>query len=70
VGKPQRRNTMYYIVKHGEVLSTIADISTHNLAAAKQVAYELHNLHGDHYHVIKVETVWTTKTIDEAIKEG
>lgn len=60
---------MYYIVKHGEVLSTNADISTHNLAAAKAAADELHKTTGDHYHVLKVETVWTTKTLDETMKE-
>lgn len=60
---------MYYIVKHGEVLSTTADISTHNLAAAKAAADELHETTGDHYHVLKVSTVWTTKTLDEELNE-
>lgn len=60
---------MYYIVKHGEVISTTADLCTHNLAAAKSAADELHELTGDHYHVIKVQTVWTTKTMAEALSE-
>lgn len=59
---------MYYIVKHGETLSTTADICTSNRDAAKQAAEHLHETTGDHYHVIKVETVWTTKTLAEALE--
>jgi hypothetical protein len=59
---------MYYIVKRGEVLSTIADLSTHNLAAAKEKADALHASFGDHWHVVKVETVWSTTTLGDLIK--
>ena len=59
---------MYYIVKHGETISTVADISTSSRDAAKQAAEHLHETTGDHYHVIKVETVWTTKTLAEALE--
>jgi hypothetical protein len=61
---------MYYIVKHGEVLSTIADICTLSLAAAKRTADEMHERTGDHYHVVKIQTVWTTKTLAEAMGES
>jgi hypothetical protein len=61
---------MYYIVKHGEVLSTTADLSTHNLAAARAAADDLHERTGDHYHVIKVETVWTTTTLADLMTEA
>ena len=59
---------MYYIVKHGETLSTTADICTSSRDAAKQAAEHLHETTGDHYHVIRVETVWTTKTLAEALE--
>ncbi len=59
---------MYYIVKHGETLSTTADISTSSRDAAKQAAEHLHETNGDHYHVIKLETVWTTKALAEALE--
>ena len=59
---------MYYIVKHGETISTVADISTSSRDAARQAAEHLHETTGDHYHVIKVETVWTTKTLAEAME--
>jgi hypothetical protein len=59
---------MYYIVKHGETLSTTADICTSNRDAAKQAAEHLHETTGDHYHVIRVETVWTTKDLAEALE--
>jgi hypothetical protein len=61
---------MYYIVKHGETLSTTADVSTSSREAAKQAAEHLNETTGDHYHVIKVETVWTTKSLAEALLEG
>lgn len=60
---------MYYIVKHGETLSTTADLSTSNRDAATQAADHLYETTGDHYHVLKVETVWTTKTLAEAMEE-
>lgn len=60
---------MYYIVKHGEVLSTTADLCTSSRDAAVQAAEHCHELTGDHYHVLKVETVWTTKTLAEAMEE-
>jgi hypothetical protein len=60
---------MYYIVKHGETLNTIADACTHHLAAAKAAADDLHSRTGDHYHVIKVETVWTTTTLNDILNE-
>ena len=59
---------MDHIVKHGETLSTTADICTSNRDAAKQAAEHLHETTGDHYHVIKVETVWTTKALAEALE--
>lgn len=60
---------MYYIVKHGETLSTTADRCTFNLKAAKEAADKLHEATGDHYHVIEVKTLWTTKTLAEAMTE-
>lgn len=60
---------MYYIVKHGEVLNTIADICTPNLASAKRTADEMHEKTGDHYRVIETNSVWTTTTLDELLNE-
>lgn len=41
----------------------------HSLSAAKEAADQLHAENGKHYHVIKIETVWTTTTLAELIKE-
>jgi hypothetical protein len=60
---------MYYIVKQGEVLSTVADRSTFLLRAAKEAADHLHKTTGDHYRVLKVETVWTTTTMADLLNE-
>jgi hypothetical protein len=60
---------MYYIVKQGEVLNTVADRRTFLLRAAKEVADHLHKTTGDHYHVIKVKTVWATTTMDDLLSE-
>ena len=60
---------MYYIVKHGEALNTFTDLCTHNLAAARAAADDLHTRTGDHYHAIKVETVWTTTTLADLLNE-
>lgn len=60
---------MYYIVKHGETLSTIADLCSRDLAAAKAAADDLRERTGDHYRVIKVETVWTTTTLADLLNE-
>lgn len=41
-----------------------------NLHAAMDEADRLHRLYDNHWHVVKVETVWATTTLDDLKAEG
>jgi len=58
---------MYYIVKKGEDLDKYIE-TWELLGRAKQKADMLKSLFGHNYDVIKVEVVWTTQTLYEAMK--
>jgi hypothetical protein len=58
---------MYYIVKKGEGLDKYIE-TWELLGRAKQKADMLKSLLGHNYDVIKVEVVWTTQTLYEAMK--
>lgn len=59
---------MYYVTKEGEgLLNYHARFDRQN--RAREYAKNLKAIHGHNYDVIKVETVWTTQTLEEAISE-
>ena len=61
---------MYFIVPHGKSL----DVNLHerhaNPTKAIAVADAFKAEFGGQYHVIKVDTVWTTQTLGELRAEG
>lgn len=60
---------MYYVTKHGQK-TTIDGIGFDTYGAAKRFAEERNKATGHHYHVVEVKTVWTTKTLAEAMAEA
>lgn len=59
---------MYYVVRKGEGLDKY-HARFHNLPPAKAYADDLKSTFGHNYDVVKLETVWTTQTLDEAMAE-
>jgi hypothetical protein len=59
---------MFYVVRKGEGLDTYHS-SFHSEAAARNYAENLKATFGHKYDVVKVETTWTTQTLDEAMRE-
>ena len=63
---------MWYVIPHNK---TIAEVLAPNPSAflnfsdARDKAEFLRKETGIHYHVIKIQTVWTTKTLHEAMQE-
>lgn len=63
---------MYMIInKHGVLLHKNGiTLKDQVLNAAKARAEALHKQTGDHYTVVKIETVWSTQTLDQAINNN
>lgn len=59
---------MYFIVPHGHQLDVKLHERHANAAKAIAVADAFKEEFGRQYHVIKVDTVWTTQTLGEAMK--
>lgn len=58
---------MYYVVKKGEGLDKYI-ASYHDQTPARAYAENLKAYLGHNYDVVKVETVWTTQTLEEAMR--
>ena len=59
---------MWYVVPHGAAISIDTKERFDSPNDAAEHAHALHQLHGDHYHVVKVQVVWTTQTLAEAME--
>lgn len=59
----------YYVVRHARGMDLESAMLFHKKEDAVAFADKRHEATGRHYHVIKTDTVWTTKTLDEALKE-
>lgn len=59
---------MFYVVKKGESIDQY-HAKYHNQHAARDYALSLKETLGHNYDVIHVSTVWTTQTLDEAMKK-
>jgi hypothetical protein len=66
---------MYYVVPHGTPI-TECGAGHHpdakafeTLGEAKTYADALHASYGNHWHVLRVETVWTTTTLADLMTE-
>ena len=64
----------YHVIPRDSALSAQSLLSdavfvTHDSYAARKYAYYLHQQNGEHYQVIAIETVWTTMTLGELMKE-
>jgi hypothetical protein len=58
---------MYYIVeKDKHLFDTSKFFGFHFLQNAKDFAEDLKNEHGKQYDIVRVETVYSTQTFDEA----
>lgn len=65
---------VYHVIPRNSALSDLLSPSdavfvTHDLDAARKYANHLHELNSEHYHVVKVDHVWTTMTVGELMKE-
>lgn len=58
---------MYYVVRKGEDLTNYHS-SFHSQGEARDYAERLKESYGHNYDVILVSTVWTTQTLDEAMR--
>lgn len=60
---------MFYVVRQGESLENYH--STHvDFESAKEQASQLKSVFRRQYEIIKVETVWSTKTLAERSKQA
>lgn len=59
---------MYYVTKNGEGLLNYHS-RFNDLSKAREYAENLKATYGHNYDVIRVETVWTTQTLDEAMRK-
>ena len=59
---------MFYVVKRGEGLFNKYHAAFHDQSPARNYAENLKAYLGHNYDVVKVETVWTTQTLDEAMR--
>ncbi len=60
---------MWYVVPYGACVNTNTDPRFETSGEAKDHAETLRDLYNHHYHVLKIQCVYTTQTLDEAIKE-
>jgi hypothetical protein len=61
---------MYYIVEKDSHTLNTNNLGFHFLHNAKDFAEDLKNEHGKQYDIVRVETVYTTQTFDEAHLEA
>lgn len=59
---------MFYVVKKGAGLDQYHS-AFHKQSEAREYAENLKNTFGHNYDVIHVSTVWTTQTLDEAMRK-
>lgn len=59
----------YYIVPRNEQLDISNNYEAYDINDARRFADRLHEKTGDHYHVVKVETVWSTTTLADLLAE-
>lgn len=59
---------MYYVVKKNEELVDY-HAKFHRESEAREYAENLKEMFGHNYDIIKVATVWTTQTLDEAMRK-
>lgn len=53
---------MYYVTKNGQN-ATLNGMGFDTYGAARRFAEQRYKETGNHYHVVEVKTVWTTKTL-------
>lgn len=58
---------LFYIVPFGEPLDVTRHAEFETATAAKQHAQASHDRNGNHYNVVKVESVWVTQTLAQAL---
>lgn len=58
---------MYYVCRKGDGIQNY-HASFHEETTARNYAENLKALYGHNYDVIKVATVWTTQTLEEAMR--
>jgi hypothetical protein len=68
---------VYYVIPYYANITECGEGTTgpepkvyHSAEAAKNEADKLHARYGNHWRVIKEETIWTTKTLAEFRAEG
>jgi len=62
---------MYYVIeKNSRIIEANIYSGFHFLQNAKELAEDLKNEHGKQYEIVRVETVYTTQTFDEAHLEA
>lgn len=68
---------VYYVIPYDAKITECGEGTTrpepkiyHSAAIAKDEADKLCKLYGNHWRVIKEETIWTTKTLAEFRAEG
>ena len=59
----------YYVVRHGKMFEPEKQTMWENSQDAIRFADARHKATGFHYRVMKAESVWTTKTLADLIKE-
>ena len=59
----------YYVVRHGKKFEPEEQEPHHTLSDAIRTADARHESTGFHYRVMTVETLWTTKTLEDLMKE-
>jgi hypothetical protein len=61
----------YYIIPRGSPAVTFdPGEAIHTAGEAVERANSLHQSSGNHYHVVKVETIWVTTTLADLKAEG
>jgi len=61
---------MWHVVPHGASVNMNTDPRFETSGEAKTHAQALYDSFDHHYHVLKIQTVWTTKTLYEAMREN
>lgn len=60
---------MYYVVPKGRTI-TEYHATFHKQSEAREYAESLKETFHKNYDIIKMETVWTTQTLDEAMRKA
>ena len=59
----------YYIYRMGAAGLDSYAKWTHDITKAKRIADDMQRETGHHHMVLKIESVWATKTLDELVEE-